>query len=233
MRILIFDNDIHVLKFIEKCIWKYYEKTGLYCECISISDCAVLSLQDLSSIQVAFVGVDGKDGMETAISLHERQPLMLEVLISETTCKAPEGYYIDAFRYLLKSQIDQGIPSCLESIRKKISLDLGVVQLKVKDGFKTIKLGEVLYIEGSANRKVYFHMDNADIIEGYGKMAELEKELCSNGFLRIQRGFLVNMDHIMEIKNYFAVVSNGEILKTRTKNYKEICGVFRTWKLTG
>lgn len=62
------------------------------------------------------------------------------------------------------------------------------------------------------------------------RISSIEEELAGKGFLRIHRGFLVNMRHITVIKNYEAKLSTGEKLAVGVKNYSAVRAIYTKWK---
>ena len=63
----------------------------------------------------------------------------------------------------------------------------------------------------------------------YGKMEDLTKELEPDGFLRIQKSYLVNMGN--KKLNYDRVIlSNGKELSVSRKGYSQIKIQYLAWK---
>ena len=232
MKILIFDEDKAFVEKMLAAISTYFCKIGETCSCVSISSIDILLSIDVSKYHVAFIGIDisALNGIDIAYLIHERAPKTLEILMSEDTRQAPAGYTFNAFRYLIKGHMEYDLYIYLEEIEKKLLSEHGLVKIKAKDGLQKFRLKDIVYIEGSANRKVYIHTVSSEIIEGYGKIASLDDELQNQGFLRIQRGYIVNLQHVTEIKNYYAFLKNGEALKTSVQNYSLICKKYLSWK---
>ena len=65
---------------------------------------------------------------------------------------------------------------------------------------------------------------------GDGKLEDLENELESDGFLRIQKSYLVNMAHIKKLNYDKVVLSNGEELPVSQKRYAQIKIQYLGWK---
>ena len=59
----------------------------------------------------------------------------------------------------------------------------------------------------------------------------LDDELLSaKGFLRLQKSYLANMEHIIKMKNYTAFLRNGQELKVSERQYAQIRKRFLLWK---
>ena len=65
----------------------------------------------------------------------------------------------------------------------------------------------------------------------YGKLEDLENELEPDGFLRIQKSYLVNMAHIKKLNYDKVALSNGEELPASQKRYAQIKIQYLGWKI--
>ena len=54
--------------------------------------------------------------------------------------------------------------------------------------------------------------------------------LSEQGFIRLQKSFLVNMQYIDKMASYSAQLRNNVTIKVSEKNYKAICRKFLLWK---
>ena len=75
---------------------------------------------------------------------------------------------------------------------------------------------EVLYIE-SCHNQVLWHCTNG-IISSNNSLGKLEEQV-SDAFVRIQRGYLVNKNHVRHIRRCEAQMSNGDVLSIPCKKY--------------
>ena len=94
-----------------------------------------------------------------------------------------------------------------------------------------IPLHKLLYFE-SRGAGVDAHVQEKErmVYRARKRISSIEEELAGKGFLRIHRGFLVNMRHITVIKNYEAKLSTGEKLAVGVKNYSAVRAIYTKWK---
>lgn len=191
---------------------------------------------DLSGVKAAFLDIEmpGGNGIELARQLRTKYPEMILVFVTAYIEYAPSGYKVDAFRYLLKSRVDEELREVLEGIRERLYSSSDVVSLKTRDGECVFSLKDVLYFEGTAQRMVLAHISSrAEPLTCLGKLSELETSLAGKGFLRIQKSFLVNMTHLRRISGYRAFMSDGKELKVSELNYSKIREQYLLWKGSG
>ena len=82
----------------------------------------------------------------------------------------------------------------------------------------TLSQNDILYFEGQANY-LAIHT-TSDEYKMRSTMAGVEKELEDSDFLRIHKGFLVNLEHIRVLKTEELELDNGTVLPIG-KSYSE------------
>lgn len=232
MNIVIFDHDrmfsSKLRKLLNICFVKLHYT---YFKTIVLEKESIMQ-SDLSLMQAMFFNLDcmGSKSFDIASQLHSQYPNLLLILISERTDYAPAGYRIGAFRYLIKEQIESEILPCVTDIMNTLFPERRAIRILGALGNICINTACIIYFEGSPYRRVYLHTTSQSVVECRGKLADFTNQLHNCGFLRIQRGYLVNMCHITSIKNYWVVLDNGEQLKTSEKNFSELRTLYYNWK---
>lgn len=189
---------------------------------------------DLTSVQVLFLDVDMPEmnGLEIARRLRSHYPELILVFVTAFIEYAPDGYDVSAFRYLLKPEIPKRLPSCLTDIREKLYRSRESIRLSGTDGGHVIPLRDILYIEGTPQRHVLIHWADPakPPLECLGLLSKYHEDLEDKGFLRIQKSFLVNMEHIKDIRNYIAYLDSGQTLRMSRMSFRETHTQFLLWE---
>ena len=188
---------------------------------------------DLSAMQVVFLDIDMPEinGLTVAKELRARYPKMILIFVTAFIEYAPAGYHVAAFRYLLKQKIDNELPAILDDIQQKIHETSDMISIRQKLETICIPLNEIVYLEGTPNRMVLFHIVNVDKpVEAFGKLADYEKLLEKKGFLRLQKSFIANMLYINKISSYQVTLRNGTVIRASEKYYKQVQATFLQWK---
>lgn len=154
------------------------------------------------------------DGISLARELRELDEDMLIVFITSKIEFMQTGYEVKAFRYLLKDQINTGLPKIWKDIEKEL-LDRADTYFTYEFERKTYRYPcrDILYLESNL-RRIILHT-NRDTAALYGKLDDLAIKYPM--FVRIHKSFLVNRRHIRSISAGMVVLSNGDVLPISRK----------------
>ena len=119
----------------------------------------------------------------------------------------------------------------MDEIWEKVHTGGKLVSLQAKGRTLEVAARNILYFEGTTRRTVLVHLKQSEkAIECVGKLADFEERLQGLGFLRLQNSYLANMDNILMIRNYQAVLRNGEELKVSERRNAQVQKEFLAWR---
>jgi DNA-binding LytR/AlgR family response regulator len=148
----------------------------------------------------------GVNGIETARQMRADMKNAKIIFISSSNEHYPEAYDLFAFNYLLKPLNRERLNRVLDQALADI---MGERQQQISFSYKgttyRIFCREILYIE-SSDKTIYFHMTDKRILQCYGKLDELLKQLPEDSFIRCHQSFVVNILHVREMAdNHFRI----------------------------
>lgn len=232
MQICICDDNQYFCGILRSKIIDYFAIADLQCEIIIFNNPDSLLRANLSQFKILFLDIDMPtvNGLDVAKQIFRKFPNLFIVFVTDLIQYAREGYRVHAFRYLLKAELDTELGSCIDDIYEEIALNQELVQFLGKDAPVEFCIRDIRYVEGTAYRMVKIHLTDDTITECKGKLADYQEQLQPKGFVRIQRSFLVNMEHIAVIKSYRTYLKNGEKLQMSERDYAETKKQFLLWK---
>ena len=196
MKIAVCDDsreDRDVLRaLLEACghefeIREYGSGAELYADMGYVRECGIVFLD---------INMEGMDGLEAAGRIKAECPKVHIVLVTAYVNYALDGYKVKASRFLLKDDLEQTLPECVEDIlREERVVEFGFVEGNVR-----LRVDDIIYIETSKHKNVFCTAGETYSI--YKKMDELEAELAGMGFVRIHQSFLINMRYIGKLGSY-------------------------------
>ena len=199
------------------------------------ADTQTLLAMDFSAVDVLFLDIEMPDvnGLEAAKQIRQRYDDLLLVFVTGFIDYAPSGYKVHAFRYLLKSRLNEELPECLMDIQEKLYSSQESIQVKTINGEKCVRLKSIVYLEGTSKRHTLLHLyefGETVYVECLGLLSSYEKQLRDKGFLKIQKSYLVNMEYIQKMANYRAILKTKEELRTSISDFQEKRQTFLLWK---
>ena len=220
MHMLICDDDARFAARVEQLVRACLGQREIPAEIVvCTSGEEALAVPDLELYQVALLDVDldTMNGISLGRQLRQRSPEICLIYISAYLEFAPEGYTVNAFRYILKRDLERQLPSCLDSFLCE----------QARRGPKTL----TYYLESDLRKiNVYGDAAHQPVCSYYGKLTDLPRELFENGFLRVGRSYVVNMKYIRQISGYQVTLRNGVELGVSRNGYAAIRGTYLEWK---
>lgn len=158
------------------------------------------------------------NGMELAAQLKSLKEPPLVIFVTAYDRYASRAFELDAVDYILKPFDEKRITQTIEKIIKwkqlkngnaqlesnnKTNLDITVNKLAVSKDEKIIlvDIHSILYI-GTENRQVFVKTEKDKYIIDT-LLYEIQQKLQNYSFLRVHRGFLINLEYVIEIEPWF------------------------------
>lgn len=233
MNVVICDDEKYFTDALAQQIRDYAALNDFKLEIQTFHSAKALLSSDMSDCDALFLDIDMTEitGLEAARIIRMNYPDLILVFITGWIEYAPAGYRVNAFRYLLKKNLSEELPVCLDEIRAKMFENEAMVTVQTRERTLEIAIKNILYVEGTSHRSVYLHLvHKQEAIECVGKLADYEALLSGSGFLRLQKSYLANMEHIVKIRNYIATLRDGTELKVSERQYAGVKKQFLMWK---
>ncbi len=167
------------------------------------------------------IEMPGITGMEIAEKIKPCLPNVKIIFITSHMEYAIDAFELSVFRYVPKDDIDKRLPVAIKDAVKLIELEDGkAYTIQTNSRLEKIPYREIYYIERDGK--------NASItaVGGVSKvrksLQQVYSELGAEEFIYIDRGCIVNMIYIMQIKDSMAVLKNGEALPISRSHLQEV-----------
>lgn len=180
------------------------------------------------------INMEGMNGIETAQKIRQFSEDIVLIFITAYVAYSPEGYKVNAIRYLLKDSdsFKTAFWECMDAVRNKLM----VVEKKEKFEFQgkemVIPLSHIVYMESNLH-KVTFYIKGKEIqaYTMYEKLDAIEERLReTQSFCRIHQSYLINLKYVDEVKRYQVLLNTGEVLNIAKPRYKEVEMQYITYK---
>ena len=150
-------------------------------------------------------------GIQTAEIIRKWDKVCLIIIITSIMEYAVEGYSIDAYDFILKPVDEKKFTRVFsKAIREIQTIANKVYTIQTRDLTLALRLSEIAYIE-SSRKHVIVHAEGETYINNEN-ISSAESKLKNDGFIRISRYFLVNVNHIKVIGVKTLTLTSGEQL---------------------
>ena len=195
-----------------------------------------ISDQMMASCDIAFLDVDynakNYTGMDIARRLRQFRKDTIIIFVTNFIEYAPEGYEVQAFRYILKRNLQSELKLYLQQALDQLNTSRETIKIQVNGEYIDLPIEDVLYME-VMQHNVTVYVRKGKIVKSYdiySSLSDLEERLAERGFLRIHKSILANMRRITKFQSKAAVLDNGTTLRVSEKGYAENKKKYLLWK---
>lgn len=165
------------------------------------------------------------DGLTLARKIREIDQNVLIIFITKMAQYAMVGYEVSALDYILK-------PINYHAFAMKLRRVVNLMQTKqqkcliVQENsfIQKIAINSIRYIDVLGHTITYHTPQGIISSTGSKSLKELENELISNGFVRCNKCYLVNLQYVQSVEKDIVVLVGGECLsisRSRKKNFMQ------------
>ena len=226
------DSQIFVDEFVvqvQKCL-----RSICQAEICGVTDPSQLEDQDLKEYDIVFLDIDMGAHNGVALAKHMRTLNSKSILIFVTNYieYSPEGYEVQAFRFLLKGQIQEKLAIYLSDAIQELQRHAHTLQYALNGEPLQVDIQNLSYLE-SEGRKIHPHTchGNPDGPCFYGTLDQLEKQLRPAGFMRVHKSFLVNITYVESFRYNQVRMKDGVVLPVSERRYASLRKQYLDWKL--
>ncbi len=186
----------------------------------------LLSRTDLLEYDVLFLDIElgETNGVVEAGKIRELGYQGEIVFVTSFAQYSLQGYKVNAFRYILKSNLENEFKECIKSLVDKL---LG--RIVVISG-QPIKLSDVMYVS-SKDHTITFNMVDDNNYVVYSKLDSIAKIVGELDFVRVHQSYLVNIKYISDIERYKITLQNKTQIPVAKPRFTKTVLRIEKWRL--
>ena len=183
------------------------------------------------AFDIAFLDIymPGEDGVDIARALKKASPETEIVFVTTSEEHAVSAFSLGALHYLVKPVTADGI---IESFRRLAELrtrQRETLSFSVGGDVCTVFLSQICSLE-SGNHAVEITLDDGRRLKTRTPLYELE-EKAGKRFLKINRGVVVNMEHIERMGTDCCILRSGSRFFLAVRERSAICAAYSDYLL--
>lgn len=185
------------------------------------------SLEKGIEYDIIFSDIDMKNmtGIEFGKIVRSKYPNIFLVFLTSYLEYAVQSYSMNAYQYILKSDMDLRLPKVLQQLVNQICQSRQQYRiLKVNNDIRKIFYKDIIYIKKMKSAK---YIQYCTVKGEYRERITLEKvlqELNDIDFIMVERGYIVNIKYIVRVNGNTIYLENGDeviISRARLNEVKE------------
>lgn len=165
------------------------------------------------------------NGVQLAHLIHEKNMATMIIFMTSHMNYIHQSYVVNAFQYLTKPLKDQLFVYELKRAIKHYQYMNKSFVFPTSQGRVIFRLSEIIYLE-TAYKNYKIHTTRGVYYGSLKRVDTIRKALLDFSFVRIQRSFTVNMEHIVKFDNMVIYMSDGSLLIVSKKRYREFKRIF-------
>lgn len=229
LKIAVCDDEEYFGKRIETLLGEYFAPGEMEFEVkLFESGEELLAAEKREAFDMIFldVNMEGMDGIETAKRIRQISEDVFLIFVTAYVAYSPEGYKVNAIRYLLKDSagFEIAFRECMDAVMGKLALAEKKVRLEFQGKTLEVPLSHIVYIESNLH-KLTFYIKGKDPGKYmmYEKLDTIEERFKGmKSFCRIHQSYLVNLKYVEDIKRYQVTLNTGMMLNIAKPRYKDV-----------
>ena len=207
MRIAIFDDNFENSTKLKKLLYEYsnYKKTDFVVDIFTCCD----KITNIHKYGLIFFSLDKCNARYIYKKFYGTATLSKTIITGGDYMLAAEALMINAFGFV-KTPYDE--KALFNVLAKFFKTSVTVVPIIISNGAENfcLNIADILYLEAN-NKHSIIHLTNQTIYCNK-TMAKVNAALPPDIFSKINRAFIVNLNHISSFSSKNIVLSNNEVL---------------------
>ncbi len=230
LKIAIVEDEESYISVLQEYLKKYGQETGEDIEVTVYHDGDEIAAFYRAQFDVILMDIEMKfiDGMTAAEEIRKVDSTVAIIFITNAPQYAIRGYEVGALDYILKPvpyfTFSQKLGRAVEKLKKR---ERKWITVQVKGGVMRMELSDLYYIESEGHDLIY-HAKDGTFVSG-STMKAAEDALAELDFCRINKCYLVNLEHVEGVQDKYAVVHGERLLISRPRTKQFMQELTRYW----
>ena len=214
IRVMLIEDEEGMRLLLKKIIEKH-EEFEVVAECDEMTESVILFRRQQPEVVFLDIGIRGQNGIECAKILTELDPKVKIIFATAHAEYMPEAFELYAFDYLVKpfaiERVDRTLNriAALRQPEKSYEPEEKIVKsgyrhdkllVKGKESMSFISIPDIVLIQRENNATVIYTEKDSYVTSA--SMAELERKLDPEQFLRSHKSYIINLSRIRRIEPY-------------------------------
>ena len=204
---------------------EYFRKKGLLCrvEPFEDPDWMIRGLKEEQyDIYIMDIRMEKMDGIEAAKRIRAEYPEPIIIFATNYQEYAIEAYEVNTWRYIQKRKLKEKLTEAYDALLPRLlEQENEVYVIEKKSNVEKIFYDDIYYMEKD-ERYTVIHCRNGQKKRVRKAIGDVYQELATEEFIRLSKGFIVNLRHVMSMQNHRILLRNGETVVVGASKLTEV-----------
>ena len=222
-RVLIVEDEPEEARRLTGLIERYGQASGDEFQVVWHAS-AVEMVSDKSRYDLMLLDIDlpGVNGMEAAHLVRVYDEVTPIIFVTNLAQYAVSGYEVGATGFIVKPATYGSLRMNLDRAMRKVRQGASQsVRVSTDEGVRVVPVSQIVWIEIKGHR-VTFHLEDAEDLESYGSLSQVEKDLAGAPILRVSKSFVANMDKVRRVSGLRLLLTSGDEIPISRARRREI-----------
>lgn len=207
IRLALVEDDVSYRSQLKEYIARYEQNTGERFTIREFEDGDEIALNYKPEYDIILMDIEMRfmDGMMAAEEIRKVDKEVIIIFITNSPQYAIKGYAVDALDYVVKPvayfAFSQRLSRAVERLQYR---SRHFFQANTREGTYKLDIKQIYYIESQGHNLIY-HTETGTLT-GTGSMQDTENRLGQYGFFRCNKGYLVNLEHVDNVRGEDVIV---------------------------
>ena len=192
---------------------EYFRKKGLLCRVESFEDPDWMIRgikEEQYDIYIMDIRMEKMDGIEAAKKIRAEYPEPIIIFATNYQEYAIEAYEVNTWRYIQKKKLKEKLTEAYDALLPRLlERENEVYVIEKKSNVEKIFYDDIYYMEKD-ERYTVIHCRNGQKKRVRKAISEVYQELTTEEFIRLSKGFIINLRHVVSMQDHRILLRNGE-----------------------
>lgn len=230
LRIAVVDDSVEICEIVQNTLQRL-AATPISVTCYTNPELLGFDVQEKYTYDVYFLDVEMPyvNGIQLAKNIRSYQHNAKIIFLTSHAKFAIHGYDMDiqAEYFVVKSRMNEYLPKIMKSIEKEMADETQYYIIENNVKFIRIALSEILYARKD-NKNVILITEHGNYDDRIS-LREFAEKVNSEEFVKIERGYIINVRQIREVSAHTVTMKNGDVLFISRDTKKRFRGFVNTF----
>lgn len=189
-------------------------------------------LEDEQSFHIYFLDIEMPEmsGMDLAAKIRDYDRCAYIIFITSHLSYAIEGYELTIYRFIPKNNIEEKLNEALDSILNELKMQHDKnFMIQTNNRIEIISYRDIYYLYKDEKNTVFVTRNGQSKIRR--PLEKVYQELNNEDFVYIDRGYVVNLFHVMKFEKGELLIRNQELLPVSRGNKQKLkAEIYEFWR---